>query len=171
MPLTAKQEKFAQFVASGLTQSDSYRQVYDQHPDSLPDSTWSNASQLAHNPQVMSRIEELRTAIQAAALAELAWDKARLVREAVVNLHGSREHKQYGSANGALEIIGRATGILSDKPRDQPPVQITRVVVMLNDGRTQPVPELPGGIIVDIHDDEKGLEVTGGDDDNRNEEG
>ena len=169
MALTAKQERFAQLVASGLTQSDAYRQAYDALPDSLPDTTWSNASQLAHIPQVISRIEEIRATLQAAAVAEIAWDKARLVREAdrhrKLALGGG--WRGVGSANGALEIIGRATGILSDKPRDQAPVQITRIVVVLSDGRTEPRPELPGGTIVDAGSDEKGVEATAADNDSR----
>jgi hypothetical protein len=57
------------------------------------------------------------------------------VVEAENNLDLSREHKQMGSANGALEIIGRATGLLSDKPKGEAPVVITRVTVVLNRGR------------------------------------
>ena len=181
MPLTAKQERFAQLVASGLTQSDAYRQAYDVSPSSLPSTTWSEANALAtENHHVSTRIYELKQAAQAAALAELAWDKTRLVREAESNMDLARTGgwRGAGSANGALEIIGRATGILSDKPRDQNPVRITRVVVVLSDSHLQPVPELPpvealgqaGGIIVDVGDDENLLEATGGDDDNRNEE-
>ena len=164
MPLTPKEEHFAQLVASGLNQSHAYRASYNVAPHTLPKTVWESASVLANLPKVVARIHELTAAAQAAALAELAWDKARLVREAVVNLEGSREHKQFGSANGALEIIGRATGILSDKPRDQTPVRITRVVVMLNDGRpSEPRkdPELPGGIIVDVGDDEKAVAPHG----------
>ena len=69
-----------------------------------------------------------------------------------------------------MEIIGRATGILSDKPRDQAPVHITRVVVVLSDGRTEPRPELPDGTIVDAGGDEKGLDLTELDNEKRKEE-
>ncbi len=57
----------------------------------------------------------------------------------------ARIHKQMGSANGALEPIGKATGLLSDKPREMP-VTITRVTVVLDrgtgpDGERQSVEE------------------------------
>ena len=167
MALTHKQEKFAQLVASGLTQSAAYRQAYDVSPDTLPATVVQDASHLAAHPNVFPRIQELRQAALAKMTSAQAWNLDRMVSEAETNLEMSRTWKQLGSANGALEIIGRATGILSDKPRDPTPVRITRVVVMLNDGRTQPVPELPGGIIVDVGEDENLLEVTALDNDKR----
>jgi hypothetical protein len=62
-----------------------------------------------------------------------AWNLDRLVAEAETNLELSRAHKQLGSANGALELIGRVTGIISDRPAE-PQQPITRVVVVLNRG-------------------------------------
>ena len=47
------------------------------------------------------------------------WDVARLVEEAEVNLIAAREGKQIGSPNGALELIGRVTGILNNKLQNQ----------------------------------------------------
>ena len=173
MPLTHKQEHFAQLVAAGATQSAAYRLAYDVSPDSAPSTTWAEANALAtENHHVSTRIQELKAAAQAAALAELAWDKAHLVRQADRHreLALSGGWRGVGSANGALEIIGRATGILSDKPRDQAPVHITRVVVVLSDGRTEPRPELPDGTIVDAGGDEKGLDLTELDNEKRKEE-
>ena len=118
MALTAKMEQFAQLVAAGSTQSDAYRQAYDALPDSLPDTTWSNASQLAHNPQVITRIQELKAAAQAAALGQIAWDNAKLVTEADRHreLALSGGWRGVSAANGALELIGRATGLLAERP-------------------------------------------------------
>lgn len=130
-PLTAKQEHFAQLVASGLTQSDAYRQAYDTSPDTSPNTAWTNGSDLAHNAEVMLRIAELKAAYQKEMVGAQAWNLDRIVDEAAINLDLSREYKQLGSANGALEIIGRATGLLSDKQQNQPLPAITRVVVVL----------------------------------------
>ena len=88
------------------------------------------------------------------------WTTERLIDEAETNLVGARSGGKWASANGALDLIGRVTGILSDKPREQVPV-ITRVTVVLNrgadpEGRPQveaesyrvlpTAPELPPGL-------------------------
>ena len=162
MALTSKQEHFSQLVASGLTLSDAFRQSYDVLPTTPGTTLWDEASTLARHPLVAPRIQELKAAVQAAALAEIAWDKAQLIRQADRHreLALSGGWRGVGSANGALEIIGRATGILSDKPRDQAPVHITKVVVVLSDGKQQRGPELPKGRIVPADGDEKTLDQT-----------
>ena len=157
MALTAKQEHFAQLVAAGATLSDAYRQSYDISPDSTKKTIWEQSSLLASNPMVAARIQELKAAAQAAAIAEIAWDKAQLIRQADRHreLALSGGWRGVGSANGALELIGRVTGLLNDKQPGTLPVQITRVVVVLSDGRQQPGPELPEGRIVPAVGDEK----------------
>jgi phage terminase small subunit len=64
------------------------------------------------------------------------WDAERLIDEAETNLELARSGGWRGvsPANGALELIGRVTGILSDKPREPTMPVITRVVVVLNRG-------------------------------------
>lgn len=135
MSLTRKQEAFAQAVASGLNLTDSYRLAYNPSPSSLPSTVHDNAYTLSKHTGVAPRIEELRRIIQLAAEKELGWDQRILVREAKTNLDMARTGGWRGvsAANGALEIIGRATGLLSDKPREVAPV-ITRVVVVLDRG-------------------------------------
>lgn len=57
--LTAKQETFAQAIASGKTQADAYRLAYNA--DNMKDaSIWSKASVLMSDVKVTSRVEELR---------------------------------------------------------------------------------------------------------------
>ena len=85
------------------------------------------------NYKASARIQELQAATEAALAATRLWTTDRLVDEAETNLELARIHKQMGSANGALDFIGRATGLLSDKPRDMP-VRITRVTVVLDLG-------------------------------------
>jgi hypothetical protein len=56
--LTAKQEKFAQALASGLSNSDSYRASYDAM--SMKDNTiHTEASKLACNPAIANRVREI----------------------------------------------------------------------------------------------------------------
>jgi phage terminase small subunit len=57
--LTARQESFAQAVASGMNQSDAYRKAYsaDKTSDKV---IWINASKVAKNDKVLLRIDELK---------------------------------------------------------------------------------------------------------------
>jgi len=64
------------------------------------------------------------------------------VDEAEVNLELARTggYKGAGSANGALEFIGRATGLLNDK--QQPgSVAVTKIIINLTPG-VKPPPEV-----------------------------
>ena len=62
MTLTAKQEAFAQGMASGLNQSDAYRAAYDAS-GMKPSSVTEKASELAANVKVTSRVAELQAAL------------------------------------------------------------------------------------------------------------
>ena len=95
------------------------------------------ASRLLKNVKVQQTI-----ATRQKDLAEKrAWDVDRLVDEAEENLNKARLLHQMGSANGALEFIGKATGLLSDKhPGTSTPV--TQIVINLAPGV-----EMPGQII------------------------
>lgn len=68
MSLTPSQENFAQHVASGKNQSESYRQAYPKSKMWKEEAVWSQASQLMANGKVALRVAELQK-IQAARLA------------------------------------------------------------------------------------------------------
>ena len=131
--LTSKQEAFALAVAQGCTYSEAYRQSYDVS-GSAPESVHVAACKLAADAKVRLRIHHLLSIAQSAAVAEIAWDKGVLVREAASNLHLSRALAQMGSANGALEIIGRATGLLNDKAVSGA-TQVRVTTIIINDPR------------------------------------
>ncbi len=135
--LTAKQEKFAQLVASGSNQSVAYKEAYETTDYITPKTVWEHASRLARSGKVEARIEELRAPIELAATEELAWSKVDLVREAKTNLDLARTggYKGIGSANGALELIGRVTGLLSEK-QQAATVTVTRITVVTTDSTT-----------------------------------
>ena len=139
--LTAKQEAFAQAVASGLSYSDAYRSAYTVGPDTPGTTTWDDASELARHPLVRPRIQQLIATSQAAAVAEVAWDRVRLVTEAAENLRLARTGgwRGAGSANGALEIIGRATGLLNDKQQGPAQVQVTQIIINAPPGQAKVV--------------------------------
>jgi hypothetical protein len=56
--LTAKEEAFAQYVASGKTASEAYRLAYD--PKGKPNTFKQNAYTVGRRPQVAARIDALR---------------------------------------------------------------------------------------------------------------
>jgi len=59
MTLTAKQEQFAQAIASGMNQSDAYRKAYEAG-GMKASSVTEKASELAANVKVTSRVTELQ---------------------------------------------------------------------------------------------------------------
>lgn len=134
--LTAKQENFAQLVASGNSYVDAYREAYDASPNSSPATAYVTSSQLANDPKIALRIQELRQATEAELAERRLWDVERLIDAAEENLRGAREAKQMSAANGALELIGRVTGLLDQAKakQGQAPVVITRITVVLDHG-------------------------------------
>lgn len=62
MALTAKQEKFAQCIAQGMTQADAYRASYDTSK-SKNETIWSRASELMDDRKVSERVNELKGAL------------------------------------------------------------------------------------------------------------
>ena len=67
MALTAKQEAFAQAVASGMTQADAYRHAYDAE-NMQDDTIYVKASELMADGKVSGRVKHLKDEIACAAL-------------------------------------------------------------------------------------------------------
>ena len=63
MALTPKQEKFCQGIVSGMNQSDAYRHAYDVGENTTPLSVNQMAYELIQNPNIASRIEQLKLPI------------------------------------------------------------------------------------------------------------
>ncbi len=139
--LTAKQEHFAQLIASGTTQSDAYRQAYDVSPDASPVTAYVNSSKLAKNTKVALRVQELQAVTETALAEKRLWDVERLVDEAETNLMAAREGKQFGPANRALEFIGKVTGLL-DRKLQEPQAAITRINIIMPPGAEPPADQI-----------------------------
>ena len=105
--LTVKQEKFAQLVASGSSNTAAYREAYD----STGSSTTVQASKLAAKGKVAVRIQE----IQSTAAAEESWSRGRLLRLLFCRSEAAFEAGQYAASLKALELIGKVTGLLTDR--------------------------------------------------------
>jgi len=59
-PITRQQARFAQYIVSGLTQTEAYLRAYKDADDLSQGTQWNNASRTAKHPQVAAYIEQLR---------------------------------------------------------------------------------------------------------------
>lgn len=141
MSLSPKQEAFAQAVASGVNQSHAYRLFYNVSPDTLPGTVYTEATCLVNgtgkaNPQVSHRIAELR----AKAAETHAWTRDRIITQAEkhVNIALGGGFRGVPAANSALELIGRITGLLAEKPT---PVLPGIQIVFITEGQENKVVE------------------------------
>ena len=104
MTLTAKQEAFAQALASGATQADAYRSCY-KVGTMKPETIWPAASRIASDCKVAARVAELKGALEAkglwtreqsvTTLAEIAGDGRAMEKIAAIKelnaMHGFAE--------------------------------------------------------------------------------
>ena len=109
--LTAKQEAFAQGVASGKTLSEAYRDSYDCQ--NMKDaSVWTEASKLMDNPKVIHRVSALQKATEEKTL----HDQARLRRLVLERLYEESANAESDSARiRALELLGKSIAMFTDK--------------------------------------------------------
>ncbi len=112
--LTAKQDGFAQAVADGdLADNECYRAFYNCSRMS-PEAVSVEASRLMRVPKVALRIDALRAAVTTEIVKSRAWDQSRFIDEAETNLDLARAANQIAPANGALTLIGKVTGIITE---------------------------------------------------------
>lgn len=76
--LTQQQEKFAQGVASGLSQADAYRAAYPRSTKWKDQAVWVQASALMANSKVSVRVKALAEKVE----EEFVISTAKLLREA-----------------------------------------------------------------------------------------
>ena len=76
--LSAKQESFAQAIAKGMTQADAYRKAYPS-ANRTEKTVHENASRLAKNVKVASRVKELKGNLEQKAL----WTREMSVKALV----------------------------------------------------------------------------------------
>ena len=68
MSLTPKQEKFAQGVADGKSQTDAYRAAFNVRPTTKPETVQVSASKMMADPKVTQRVKELQNMLTIKAL-------------------------------------------------------------------------------------------------------
>ena len=105
--LTAKQERCAQLVASGSSNTAAYREAYDSTGSSIT----VQASKLAAKGKVAVRIAE----IQSTAAAADTWTRQKLLRLLFCRSEAAYEAGQYSASLKGLELIGKITGLLTDR--------------------------------------------------------
>jgi phage terminase small subunit len=140
MTLTPKQEKFAQAVASGMTQADAYRHAYNA--ENMADSTiWSRASELAADGKVSGRIKALQEAATIAAL----WSRELSIKTKRQALQLAMEKKDSRAIIQAGDALDRLYGY-------EPP---KRVDVTSSDGSMSPNKRRPFEDLTDEELDEE----------------
>ena len=131
--LTAKQELFSKLVAlDGLSISEAYKQSYNCENMKI-DSIYQLSCRLSKQVKVTSRIKELSEAVTGEMVANVAWTKERFIKEAESNLIQSRDLGQMNPANSSLQLIGKVTGILEEKPTNQVNIGIVETIGKLPD--------------------------------------
>lgn len=98
MSLTAKQEAFAQAVASGMTQADAYRSAYD-FGEMLDKTIVEEASRIAADRNVSARVTELKDA-----LAEMAIWTRRDSLEALSEIASGAEARANEKVSAIKEL-------------------------------------------------------------------
>lgn len=111
MSLTPPREKFAQAVASGMNQSDAYREAYKVRAGTKLSSINVNASKLMSDAKVAQRVAELRGAVAKKTMITLESHLADLQK--LRNMAVKAE--QFGAAITAEVARGKAAGIVVEK--------------------------------------------------------
>lgn len=110
MTLTPKQEKFAQAVASGMTQADAYRHAYNA--ENMADSTiHEEASRTANDRKVSARIKALQKALQEAATIAALWSRELSIKTKRQALQFAIEKKDSRAIIQASESLDRQYGL------------------------------------------------------------
>lgn len=115
--LPPQQERFAQLLASGKSQADSYREAYPKSKKWKPTAVHEKASHLMAIGKVRARVEELRKPVIEAVRQTLAQHLATLadIRDKAV------AEKRFESAVKAEELRGRACGYYVERKEKGPP--------------------------------------------------
>jgi phage terminase small subunit len=141
--LTPKQEKFAQSIASGMSQAAAYRESDNLKPTKSMDAIHIAASVLASDGRIVKRIAELRAPIikKVGITLENHLNELQILRDLAKN------DAKYGPAIQAEIARGKASGLHVEKHEhtgkdgapiqtittDMTPKQVKAIREMLND--------------------------------------
>ena len=109
--LTANQQVFVQNILNGMTQLDAYKDAYDTRTEN--DSTISvNANRLIRTPKVAALLGSLTDTFKEKIIQDAVGTRRYVMEQLYV--HAS-EAKSEGTKLKALEMMGRAVGMFTDK--------------------------------------------------------
>ena len=109
-PLTPKQEKFCQCIATGMNQTEAYRAVYDVSKQN-PNSVNRNAHALNSNTKIVSRIKELA----APAIKEVGITVQGVLENIIRIGNKAEEAERYGEALKGQELLGKHLKMFTDQ--------------------------------------------------------
>ena len=110
-PLTSKQEKFAQCVASGMTQADAYRSAYNVGSTTKPETVVQKAMELAKIGYVSARVAELRKPI----IEKVGITLENHIAELQSLKQLAKDAGNYAAAIKAEELRGKVCGLYVEK--------------------------------------------------------
>ena len=110
--LTPKKLHFARCVASGMSQSDAYREAFDVRPLTTAESVHQQASRLMSDSNVASRVNQLIAAREKSVAAKAVSDRERVV----VALRRWMEEAEPSDTNKlkAAQLLGQSAGLFTD---------------------------------------------------------
>jgi hypothetical protein len=106
--LTSKQAAFCQHLTGGMLPSEAYRLAY---PDTTASTIYSQSSKMLKNPNIAQELDRIRQPV----IQQQAWNQQRLVAELWTISQAAALKQQYSAATRALELIGKACGLLIDR--------------------------------------------------------
>ena len=110
-PLTSAQLHYCRAWASGLSQSQAYREAFSVSPETKAKTVHEKASRLSANRKVRARYDQLIRAREAGMVASALSDR-EMVRSQLRALCSEATPQDSGRLR-ALELLGRASGALS----------------------------------------------------------
>ena len=116
MTLTPQREHFAQLVAKGYTQSDAYREAFNTTTDKQ-ESVHQEASRTANDPNVSSRINELKKEFckHLKYDAEAHFKKLEMLEQLALTPSGKDGNISLNEAIKAVVEQGKLCGLYIDK--------------------------------------------------------
>ena len=109
--LTAKQQAFADLIATGQRQSVAYRRAYDA-TDMAPATVWNEASRLVRHPEVAQRLALLKQEAEYSAATRREVTRDFVFQElAALAMDAPTSNARLK----ALELLGKSVGMFTDR--------------------------------------------------------
>jgi hypothetical protein len=115
--LTPKQLHFARCIASGMSQSDAYKEAFDVSKNTKSETVWVEASKLANSEKVARRIEYL-ISMKEKAIAQNAVSLRSKVLEKLEHFMENAQPNDSMKIRSA-ELLGKSVGLFKEVIQDE----------------------------------------------------